>query len=93
VLLFMFYAISLSDDLYEMSVVVEDPPASRLRTSRVTAPDNHIPAPAPATLATQPLGIVILEPLTFFASSISNLPVPRPASFNPATLRAPPRCS
>jgi len=93
VLLFMFYAISLSDDLYEMTVVVEEPPALRLRTSRFTTPDNHIPAAASTTLAMQPLGIVILEPLTFFAISMSNLPVPRPASFNPAALRAPPRCS
>lgn len=93
VLLFMFYAISLSDDLYEMTVVVEDSPASPLRASRVAAPDTHISAPASAVLAKLPFGVVAPEPVAFLAIAIPVFPVPRPASFASAALRAPPCCS
>jgi len=90
VLLFMFYAISLSDDLYEMTALVEDAPALRLRSSGVANPDNHVPRPAPKAIATVAIGNAAPELVALDTVSMRVIPAFYSRSSRTASLRAPP---
>jgi hypothetical protein len=90
VLLFMFYAISLSDDLYEMTALVEDAPALRLRSSGVANPDNHVPRPTPVAIATVTTGNAVPELVALDTVSMFVVPSFYSRSSRPASLRAPP---
>ncbi|HEY4740120.1 MAG TPA: hypothetical protein VIH76_05950 [Candidatus Acidoferrales bacterium] len=90
VLVLMFYAISLTDDLYEIAALVEDAALVSARSSKVSS-HHHRPVHTQALLSAVVSSAVCVPPLALQGNVlVQNVQIVRPTLRGSVELRGPP---